>query len=80
MSAFVTNSSHRDKDYTRKNRLWSHVGTTGERPKLCAAAIAGDGSLIWNSVLLDDFSECTGEARKIEDAKLGRALKAVWRG
>ena len=60
----------------RKNRLWSHVGTTGERPKLWAAAIADDGSLIWNSVLLDDFSECTREARKIEDAKLGRALKA----
>ena len=27
-------------------------------------------------MLLDDFSECTGEARKIEDAKLGRALRA----
>ena len=29
ISAFVTNSSHWDKDYMRKNRLWSHVGTTG---------------------------------------------------
>ena len=76
MSVFVTNSSHWDKDYMTKNRLWSHVGATGERPKLWAAAIADDGSLIWNSVLLDDFSECTREARKIEDAKLGRALKA----
>ena len=27
-------------------------------------------------MLLDDLSECTKEARKIEDAKLGRALKA----
>ena len=27
MSGFVTNSSHWDKDYMRKNRLWSHVGT-----------------------------------------------------
>ena len=70
MSAFVTNSSHWDKEYMRKNRLWSHVGTTGERPKLWAAAIADDGSLVWNSVLLDDFSECTREARKIEDARL----------
>ena len=28
-------------------------------------------------MLLDDFSECIREARKIEDAKLGRALKAT---
>ena len=27
-------------------------------------------------MLLDDFSECTREAKQIEDAKLGRALKA----
>jgi hypothetical protein len=27
-------------------------------------------------VLLDDFSKCIKEAIKIEDAKLGRALKA----
>ena len=76
MSAFVTNSSHWDKDYMRKNRRWSHVGTTGEGPKLWATTIADDRSLIWNSVLLDDFSECTGEVRKIEDTTLCRALKS----
>ena len=26
-------------------------------------------------MLLDDFNECTREAKEIEDAKLGRALK-----
>ena len=55
----------------RKNRLWSHVGTIGERPQLWAAVTTDDGSLIWNSMPLDDFSECIREARKIEDAKAG---------
>ena len=60
----------------KENRLWSRVGTTGEMPKLWTTAIADAGSLVWNSVLLDDFSECTKEARNIENAKLSRALKA----